>query len=103
MWITSSSAWKGAEIMKSNSLILAVCVLILGVAASAGTLSGNVKGQGKSVVYLEASPGKAPAAAPTQVYKMDQKGMKFVRSVWVVPVGATVEFDNTDAGAHNYR
>jgi plastocyanin len=91
-----------AEIMKRNFLVAIGCFLALSLAASAGTLSGSVKGaQGQSVVYLEAAQATAPAPAPKQAYKMDQKGMKFIPDVLVVPVGATVEFDNEDAAAHN--
>jgi plastocyanin len=90
--------------MKKNFLVVVVCLLALSLAASAGTLSGSVKGApGQSVVYLQAVQAGAPAAAPAQVYKMDQKGMKFLPSVLVVPVGSTVEFDNDDAGSHNVR
>src|SRR5512146_166115 len=88
--------------MKRNVFIAMVGLLALSLAASAGTLSGSVKGgQGQSVVYLQAMQAAAPAPAPTQIYKMDQKGMKFIPNVLVVPVGATVEFDNEDAAAHN--
>jgi plastocyanin len=88
--------------MKRNVVASVICLLALGLAVSAGTLSGSVKGaHGQSVVYLEPSQGKAPAPASTQVYKMDQKGMKFVPHVMAVPAGATVEFDNDDVVAHN--
>ncbi|HLK34131.1 MAG TPA: cupredoxin domain-containing protein [Terriglobales bacterium] len=88
--------------MKKNLLPAITCFLALSLAASAGTLSGSVKGApGQSVVYLQAVQAGAPAAASSQLFKMDQKGMKFIPSVLVVPVGATVEFDNEDAGAHN--
>jgi plastocyanin len=74
----------------------------LGLTAKAGTLSGSVKGaHGQSVVYLQPMQGTAPAAAPNQVYKMDQKGMKFTPHIMAVPIGATVEFDNDDIVAHN--
>ena len=90
--------------MKKNLLIAMVSFLALSLVASAGTLSGSVKGaQGQAVVYLEPVQAASPASAPTQVYKMDQRGMKFVPNILVVPVGATVEFDNDDAGAHNVR
>lgn len=93
-----------AGIMKRNLVTAMISFLALSLAAGAGTLSGSVKGApGQSVVYLQGAPGGSPAAASTQVYKMDQKGMKFIPSVLVVPVGATVEFDNDDAGAHNVR
>jgi plastocyanin len=88
--------------MKRNLLIATASLLALSLAASAGTLSGSVKGaQGQSVIYLQPVQGSAPTPTPTQVYKMNQQGMKFIPNVLVVPVGATVEFDNGDAGAHN--
>lgn len=88
--------------MKRNVVAPVICLLALGLTASAGTLSGSVKGaRGQSVVYLELPQGKAPAPASTQVYKMDQKGMKFVPHLMAVPAGATVEFDNDDVVAHN--
>jgi plastocyanin len=87
--------------MERNAAILVSCLLAFGLTANAGSLSGSVKGaQGQSVVYLQPMEGAA-ATAPTQVYKMDQKGMKFVPHVLAVPLGGTVEFDNDDAGAHN--
>jgi plastocyanin len=97
------SAQERKQVMKRNFLMAVICVSALVAIASAGTLSGNVKGSGSSVVYLESVQAKAAAPAPAQVYKMDQKGMKFIPSVLVVPVGATVEFDNDDAGSHNVR
>ena len=90
--------------MKKNLSLAVACFVGLGLTANAGTLSGSVKGsQGQSVVYLQAVQASAPAPAPTQVYKMDQKGMKFIPNILVVPQGATVEFDNDDAGSHNVR
>ncbi len=88
--------------MKRNVVASAICLLGLGLAAKAGTMSGSVKGaHGQSVVYLQPMQGTAAAPATKQVYKMDQKEMKFVPHIMAVPVGATVEFDNHDIVTHN--
>jgi plastocyanin len=88
--------------MIKNLVISVICLLALGLMANAGTLSGSVKGApGQSAVYLQPMQGMVPAPAPSQVYKMDQKGMKFVPHVMAVPVGGAVEFDNHDVVAHN--
>ena len=79
-----------------GSLILAGCIM-----ASAGSLSGVVKGGGAAIVYLEpAAPSTAPATAQ-QPYVITQKAMKFVPTVLAVPVGATVIFKNEDSPVHN--
>ena len=91
---------KGVTI--KNLVIAVICLLTLGLMANAGTLSGSVKGaHGQSVVYLQPMQGTAPAPATKLVYKMDQKGMKFVPHIMAVPVNATVEFNNHDIVAHN--
>ncbi len=79
-----------------------IFILAAGLVANAGTLSGNVKaGTGSSVVYLESTTQKKALPPPTQTYKMDQAGMKFVPNMLVVPIGAIVEFLNSDMAAHN--
>jgi len=81
--------------------ILALSIGGLVVSANAGTVSGKVSGpSGKSVVYVEAIPGKAPAA-PAKSEVMDQHGLQFQPHILVVPVGTTVEFLNSDKVAHN--
>jgi plastocyanin len=73
-------------------------VLLLAVFASAGSLSGHVKTPGVSVIMLD--DGKPHPTSMPQA-KIDQRGMRFVPVLLVVPVGTTVEFTNSDAAAHN--
>jgi len=81
--------------------VLAVMIGGLVVSARAGTVSGKVSApSGKSVVYVEAIQGKAPAP-PEKPPVMDQHGLQFQPHVLVVPVGTTVEFLNGDKVAHN--
>ena len=83
-----------------NSITLAI-LLSFAAAAWAGTISGKVSGvSGPSVVYVEAIAGKT-FPAPEKPYLMDQKGLLFQPHVLVVPVGATVDFQNSDKVAHN--
>jgi plastocyanin len=78
-------------------LILAtVCV-----ATQAGEITGKVTAaKGISVVYVETIPGKTfpPPANPLQ---MDQKSLLFQPHILIAPVGATVEFLNSDKVQHN--
>ena len=65
------------------------------------TISGKVTaGKGVSVVYVEAIAGKT-FPAPAERVVIDQKGLLFQPHVAAVPVGATVEFLNSDKVAHN--
>jgi len=86
--------------MKNNVLILAI-VAGFALAASAGTISGQVSGvSGPSVVYVDAISGKtfpAPAEHPV----IDQKGLVYQPHVTAVLVGTTVDFLNSDSVAHN--
>jgi plastocyanin len=82
-------------------------VLILGIvvgstlAASAGTINGQVSGvAGPSVVYVDTIAGKT-FPAPTQHPVIDQKGLVFQPHVTAVQVGTTVDFLNSDSVAHN--
>ncbi len=87
--------------MKSNSLIIAMLVLGLAAGAWAGTITGKVSGvSGKSVVYVDAVPGKT-FPAPTQHPVMDQKGLMFEPHIMVVQQGTTVDFLNSDSVQHN--
>ena len=77
---------------------VAAAVIILSAFACAGSLSGHVKTPGLSVVMLD--DGKPhPSTMPNA--KIDQRGMRFVPVLLVVPVGTTVEFVNSDPAAHN--
>lgn len=82
--------------VKLTVLFTAACLAI-----EAGNITGIVNnGKHVSVVYLEAIPGKA-FPAPTQTFIMDQKSRTFQPHILVVPVGAIVEFLNSDNLAHN--
>jgi plastocyanin len=87
--------------MKRNVLILIAVVAGIALAASAGTISGQVSGvAGPSVVYVDAISGKT-FPAPTQHPVIDQKGLLFQPHVTAVQVGTTVDFLNSDSVAHN--
>ena len=87
--------------MKRNILILIAVVTGFALAASAGTISGQVSGiAGPSVVYVDRISGKT-FPAPTQHPVIDQKGLVFQPHVTAVQVGTTVDFLNSDSVAHN--
>jgi plastocyanin len=87
--------------MKNNVLILVAVVTGFTLAASAGTISGQVSGvTGQSVVYVDVISGKTfptPAEHPV----IDQKGLVYQPHVAAVLVGTTVDFLNSDSVAHN--
>ena len=87
--------------MKRNVVVLIVVIAGLTLAASAGTISGQVSGiSGPSVVYVDTISGKtfpAPAEHPV----IDQKGLVYQPHVTAVLVGTTVDFLNSDSVAHN--
>lgn len=86
--------------MKNIVLILAI-VVGFALAASAGTISGQVSGvAGPSVVYVDTISGKT-FPAPTQHPVIDQKGLVFQPHLTAVQVGTTVDFLNSDSVAHN--
>jgi len=89
------------QLTTSRLLNLIVLLPIASLVAQAGDITGKVSGgKGISVVYLEAIPGKTfpPPAKPLE---MDQKSLLFQPHLLVAPVGATVEFLNSDKVAHN--
>ena len=87
--------------MKNNVLILIAVVTGITLAASAGTISGQVSGvAGQSVVYVDTISGKT-FPAPTQHPVIDQKGLVFQPHLTAVQVGTTVDFLNSDSVAHN--
>ena len=87
--------------MKRNVLILIAVVTGFTLAASAGTISGQVSGvAGQSVVYVDTISGKT-FPAPTQHPVIDQKSLVFQPHVTAVQVGTTVDFLNSDSVAHN--
>ena len=92
---------KENSIMKHKRLVLMFVVAGLCVAASAGDIEGKVTGmKGKSVVYVDAIPGKA-FPAPKDHPVMDQKGLVFAPHIMVVLQGTTVDFLNSDTVQHN--
>jgi plastocyanin len=87
--------------MKRSVLILIVVVMGITLAASAGTISGQVSGvAGQSVVYVDAISGKT-FPPPTQHPVVDQRGLVFQPHLTAVQVGTTVDFLNSDSVAHN--
>src|SRR6266849_3958119 len=87
--------------MKRNVLILIAVVSAFTLAASAGSISGQVSGvAGQSVVYVDTISGKT-FPAPTEHPVIDQKGLVFQPHVTAVQVGTTVDFLNSDSVAHN--
>jgi plastocyanin len=87
--------------MKRNILILIGVAMGFSLAASAGTISGQVSGvAGQSVVYVDTISGKT-FPAPAQHPVIDQKGLVFQPHVSAVQVGTTVDFLNSDSVAHN--
>jgi len=87
--------------MKRNALTLIAVVTVFTLAASAGTISGQVSGvAGQSVVYVDTISGKT-FPAPTQHPVVDQRGLVFQPHVTAVQVGTTVDFLNSDSVAHN--
>jgi plastocyanin len=83
----------------TRSLLVMLLLVLLTVAAIAGTIEGKVS-PGKSVVYVDAIAGKtfpSPSAKPV----MDQKGLVFNPHVLVAQQGTTVEFLNSDNVQHN--
>jgi plastocyanin len=87
--------------MKLRVFAVVAGVMVLSLAASAGSISGKVSGvSGESVVYVDSIAGKtfpAPSAHPV----MDQKGLLFNPHIMVVEAGTTVDFLNSDKVAHN--
>ncbi len=85
----------------SRLLNLIVLLPIVTLVAQGGDITGKVSGgKGISVVYLEAVPGKT-FPPPAKPFEMDQKSLLFQPHLLVAPVGATVEFLNSDKVAHN--
>jgi plastocyanin len=80
---------------------IAALVALGAMAAQAGNISGKVTaGKGHSVVWVEAIPGKG-SPKPDKPITMDQKQLLFQPHIMVAPVGATVEFLNSDNVQHN--
>src|SRR5271165_1175049 len=87
--------------MISKLLFTFLLVTTIGGMAIAGEIQGKVSGAtGTSVIYVDAIPGKT-FPPPAQHFQIDQKGLIFQPHVLVVPVGATVDFQNSDSVQHN--
>jgi plastocyanin len=82
-------------------LSLALSIAVGCAVLTAGDISGKVTaGKGISVVYVEAVAGKTFPAAVNPL-QMDQKSLLFQPHILVAPLGATVEFLNSDKVQHN--
>ena len=55
----------------------------------------------RSVVYLETAPQGAFEESEPPRPRLDQRNQTFVPWVLAIPVGATVEFPNSDSTYHN--
>jgi len=90
--------------MKSTLTVSKIALISMLAGATllhAGSITGKVAGgKGPSVVYIDAIPGKT-FPPPAQKMTMDQKALLFQPHVLVVPLGATVEFKNSDKVQHN--
>jgi plastocyanin len=85
----------------TKTLYLPLILAAVSGAAQAGEISGKVAaGKGISVVYVEAVAGKT-FPAPAKPLDVDQKSLLFQPHILVAPVGATVEFLNSDKVQHN--
>jgi len=87
----------------TKSFLITLSLMLAGAqAVPAATISGKVTGgkAGGSVVYVEAVAGKT-FPAPEKHFVMDQKALLFQPHVLAVPVGSTVDFQNSDTVAHN--
>lgn len=71
----------------------------------AGTIEGRVRGSGAMtdlsnfVIFVDDLEGPIPVPEPPAV--LNQKELRFVPHVLVVPVGTWVEFPNSDPVSHN--
>ena len=80
-------------------------VVLSGTALLTSALAGDIQGKvsgatGTSVVYVDAIAGKT-FPPPAQHFQIDQKGLMFQPHVLVIPVGATVDLQNSDSVQHN--
>jgi plastocyanin len=87
--------------MNRSMVLVVIAILVLTLAASAGSISGKVSGaSGESVVYVDRIQGKT-FPAPSEHRVMDQKGLMFQPHILAVQAGTTVDFLNSDKVAHN--
>lgn len=90
----------------ANVIVFLVAAGLLGAQpVPAGTIEGRVRGSGAMtdlsnfVILVDDLEGPTPVPEPPAV--LNQKGLRFVPHVLVVPVGAWVEFPNSDPVSHN--
>ncbi len=77
-------------------LLVSAAILAGADGLRAGVISGTVSpAKAGSVVYIDAIPGKT-FPAPAKPFVMDQKSLLFQPHVLAVPLGATVQFVNSD-------
>ncbi len=95
------------QMLRKGAILVAMlaAVLLLANSSWAGDIKGKVAVQGlrsaeNVAVYVDAIPGKK-FDPPAQRVVIDQRKMTFVPHVTVVLRGATVDFVNSDAVAHN--
>ncbi len=82
-------------------VVLPAALLMAVRGVHGATITGTVSpAKADSVVYVEAIPGKK-FPAPAKSFDMNQKNLQFLPHVLVVPVGATVDFLNSDPRRHN--
>jgi len=82
-------------------LFLPLALLAASRAVRGGTITGTVSPpKADSVVYVNAIPGTR-FPAPAKPFNMNQKNLQFQPHVLAVPLGATVEFLNSDPRRHN--
>jgi len=87
--------------LRTSLMLVASCAMAADVGNVSGNITGKVTaGKGISVVWVEAIPGKTPPK-PDKPLTMDQKSLLFQPHIMVAPVGATVQFLNSDNVQHN--
>jgi plastocyanin len=87
--------------MRRNYFFMLVLITTVMATAVAGDIQGKISGvTGTSVVYIDSIAGKTFPPA-SQHFVIDQIGLMFQPHVLVVPVGATVDFQNNDSVQHN--
>jgi len=95
--------------MKRKEITVALVLAVFSIATAAvwagpankSAIQGAVAGvTGKSVVYVEAIPGKT-FTPPAKHGVVDQQGLVFVPHILVVQQGQTVDFLNSDNVQHN--
>lgn len=93
------------RLLASPGLWTVPLALLTALPATAGTVAGRVRFTGgptaaaNFVISVEDIEDELPAREAPAL--MDQRGLRFIPHVLVVPVGSTVEFPNSDPVRHN--